>query len=111
MLILSRLVGEWVVMAGEYPVLVCLTKVAGEGERATLGFCAHEDVSIYRLELLSEIVARNLLAAGISLEERNTLEKMELLLLDPMTNDKAINALLRSAEMVDLLCGDHEGNA
>ncbi len=108
MLILSRVVGEWVIFGGEYPVLVCVTKPAGE--RVTLGICAHEETPIFRLELLRDIIATNLHVKEISAEERDVLERMELLLTDPIANDKAINVLLRTPEMIDLLCGGHEDN-
>ncbi|MDD5751182.1 MAG: carbon storage regulator [Candidatus Peribacteraceae bacterium] len=108
MLILTRVVGEWTVVGGELPALICVTKPADE--RVTLGICAHEDIPIYRMELLRDIIARNLHAAGISPDERNTLEQMEMLLLDPAANDKAIVRLLAEQVMVDLLCGDHRDN-
>jgi len=108
MLLLRRTVREFVVMAGEYPILLCLAKAAGE--RATLGICAHEDIPILRLEIFRDIVATNLQASGITAEERETLERMQLLLMDPIANHKPITLLLRSSVIVDLLCGDHEDN-
>ena len=108
MLLLTRVVREFVILGGEYPVLLCLAKAAGE--RATLGICAHEEIPIYRLEIVSDIIAANLLVKGISAEERETLDRMELLLMDPMANHKAINILLRSPVMVDLLYGDYVDN-
>jgi carbon storage regulator len=72
MLILTRRRGESIVIGGEIEV----TLLQVQGDQVRLGITAPKDVSVHRKEVLEQIRAQNIAAAGTEPEQLTKLDDM-----------------------------------